>query len=239
MRPPASLSCTCHHVPIPPQCYQTPNHNSSPPPPPPTTSPTSPPTHRPHQPPRTHEPQQELYFYTETLQTPLRQNHKGPERTAVETQKWRRRTPRRPPRRRRRSPSPRRRSRLPSARTTSLRISLLRVCPFPYPRRLYSSTLHTPFPSVPALPSNPPLVSLRRHHSSSYPHPHPTPHPTKPGKPSEANREKDWTQEDTEAAGGANTKHLWEESWDDDDTTDDFSAQLKEELKKVEAAKKR
>lgn len=52
-------------------------------------------------------------------------------------------------------------------------------------------------------------------------------------------REKDWSQEDTEAADGANTKHLWEESWDDDDTTDDFSTQLREELKKVEAAKKR
>ncbi|SPO04070.1 related to Putative 26S proteasome complex subunit sem-1 [Cephalotrichum gorgonifer] len=49
----------------------------------------------------------------------------------------------------------------------------------------------------------------------------------------------DWPQEETEAAGGANTKHLWEESWDDDDTTDDFSTQLREELKKVESAKKR
>lgn len=46
-----------------------------------------------------------------------------------------------------------------------------------------------------------------------------------------------WTQEDTEVPGG-NT-HLWEESWDDDDTSDDFSAQLTEELKKVEASKKR
>ncbi|KAI9761406.1 MAG: phosphoglycerate kinase [Chaenotheca gracillima] len=35
----------------------------------------------------------------------------------------------------------------------------------------------------------------------------------------------DWSQEDTEAAGG--NAHLWEESWDDDDTTEDFSAQLK------------
>ncbi|AEO60769.1 hypothetical protein MYCTH_109876 [Thermothelomyces thermophilus ATCC 42464] len=50
----------------------------------------------------------------------------------------------------------------------------------------------------------------------------------------------DWAAEDTEAASGAGARqHLWEESWDDDDTTDDFSAQLKEELKKVEAAKKR
>lgn len=38
----------------------------------------------------------------------------------------------------------------------------------------------------------------------------------------------DWAAEDTEAASGAGaTQHLWEESWDDDDTTDDFSTQLK------------
>lgn len=41
----------------------------------------------------------------------------------------------------------------------------------------------------------------------------------------------DWTAEETEAAtggaGGETTTHLWEESWDDDDTSDDFSAQLK------------
>ncbi|KAI5460536.1 DSS1/SEM1 family-domain-containing protein [Mariannaea sp. PMI_226] len=50
----------------------------------------------------------------------------------------------------------------------------------------------------------------------------------------------DWPEEQTEAAQGSHeTKHLWEESWDDDDTTDDFSAQLKEELKKVEASKRR
>jgi len=50
----------------------------------------------------------------------------------------------------------------------------------------------------------------------------------------------DWEAEDTEAAAGNNTtQHLWEESWDDDDTSDDFSNQLKEELKKVEATKKR
>jgi len=65
----------------------------------------------------------------------------------------------------------------------------------------------------------------------------------------------DWTQEDTEVPG--DNTHLWEESWDDDDTSEDFSAQLKwatfeitglgtelifisrEELKKVEAGKKR
>ncbi|RFU36027.1 hypothetical protein B7463_g312, partial [Scytalidium lignicola] len=46
-----------------------------------------------------------------------------------------------------------------------------------------------------------------------------------------------WTQEDTEVPG--DNTHLWEESWDDDDTSDDFSAQLKDELKKVEASKKR
>ncbi|CAM1510657.1 Fc.00g009920.m01.CDS01 [Cosmosporella sp. VM-42] len=50
----------------------------------------------------------------------------------------------------------------------------------------------------------------------------------------------DWPEDQTEAAqGSGETKHLWEESWDDDDTNDDFSAQLKEELKKVEAAKRR
>jgi hypothetical protein len=41
----------------------------------------------------------------------------------------------------------------------------------------------------------------------------------------------DWTAEETEAAtggaGGETTTHLWEESWDDDDTSDDFSTQLK------------
>ncbi|KAL5604027.1 hypothetical protein BROUX41_002023 [Berkeleyomyces rouxiae] len=50
----------------------------------------------------------------------------------------------------------------------------------------------------------------------------------------------DWEQAESEAVGGSTaTQHLWEESWDDDDTSDDFSAQLKEELRKVEAAKKR
>lgn len=66
----------------------------------------------------------------------------------------------------------------------------------------------------------------------------------------------DWTKEETEIPG--DNTHLWEESWDDDDTSEDFSAQLKyvswwlcrweqcanpavcrEELKKVEAGKKR
>lgn len=35
----------------------------------------------------------------------------------------------------------------------------------------------------------------------------------------------DWTQDEAEVPG--NTTHLWEESWDDDDTSEDFSAQLK------------
>ena len=35
----------------------------------------------------------------------------------------------------------------------------------------------------------------------------------------------DWPQEDAEVPGG-NT-HLWEESWDDNDTSEDFSKQLK------------
>ncbi|MCJ1336066.1 hypothetical protein MMC09_001341 [Bachmanniomyces sp. S44760] len=63
----------------------------------------------------------------------------------------------------------------------------------------------------------------------------------------------DWPQEDTEAGatgaaggkeatatatttGNGNT-HLWEESWDDDDTSDDFSKQLKAELEKVKGQK--
>jgi len=70
--------------------------------------------------------------------------------------------------------------------------------------------------------------------------------PTKDTKPAAALEEDDefedfpvenWTQEDTEVPG--DNTHLWEESWDDDDTSEDFSAQLKEELKKVEASKKR
>ncbi|OQD77897.1 hypothetical protein PENDEC_c002G02545 [Penicillium decumbens] len=49
----------------------------------------------------------------------------------------------------------------------------------------------------------------------------------------------DWPQEEAEQAGSAangGNEHLWEESWDDDDAAEDFSKQLKEELKKVEAA---
>ncbi|KAH8665765.1 DSS1/SEM1 family-domain-containing protein [Tricladium varicosporioides] len=69
---------------------------------------------------------------------------------------------------------------------------------------------------------------------------------TKDSKPAAALEEDDefedfpvenWTQEETEVPG--DNTHLWEESWDDDDTSEDFSAQLKEELKKVEANKKR
>jgi len=41
----------------------------------------------------------------------------------------------------------------------------------------------------------------------------------------------DWSEEETEIPGG-NT-HLWEESWDDDDTNEDFAVQLREELKKL------
>lgn len=36
----------------------------------------------------------------------------------------------------------------------------------------------------------------------------------------------DWAKEE-EVGAQANNTHLWEESWDDDDTTDDFSVQLK------------
>jgi len=46
----------------------------------------------------------------------------------------------------------------------------------------------------------------------------------------------DWAEEDTELPSG--NQHLWEESWDDDETNDDFSKQLKDELKKVEASKR-
>ncbi|KAI0159782.1 DSS1/SEM1 family-domain-containing protein [Xylariaceae sp. FL1272] len=52
----------------------------------------------------------------------------------------------------------------------------------------------------------------------------------------------DWPAEETESAAqtaNGTTQHLWEESWDDDDTSDDFSAQLRDELKKVEASKRR
>ncbi|KAF1816788.1 hypothetical protein P152DRAFT_504298 [Eremomyces bilateralis CBS 781.70] len=75
----------------------------------------------------------------------------------------------------------------------------------------------------------------------------PTEAPTKDPKPGAASLEEDdefedfpvedWTEEDTELPG-ENQQHLWEESWDDDGATDDFAAQLKEELKKVEPTKR-
>ena len=39
----------------------------------------------------------------------------------------------------------------------------------------------------------------------------------------------DWAPEESEVPPGSegHTTHLWEESWDDDDTSDDFSKQLK------------
>ncbi|WPG99643.1 Hypothetical protein R9X50_00246200 [Acrodontium crateriforme] len=46
-----------------------------------------------------------------------------------------------------------------------------------------------------------------------------------------------WAKEE-EVGAQANNTHLWEESWDDDDTTDDFSMQLKEELKKADSSRK-
>ncbi|KAI5309660.1 hypothetical protein KEM55_002717 [Ascosphaera atra] len=46
----------------------------------------------------------------------------------------------------------------------------------------------------------------------------------------------DWPQDDQEVTG--NTDHLWEESWDDEDANEDFSRQLREEIKKVEAQKR-
>nr|POE58706.1 putative 26s proteasome complex subunit sem-1 [Quercus suber] len=48
----------------------------------------------------------------------------------------------------------------------------------------------------------------------------------------------DWAKQEEVGAQQASTSHLWEESWDDDDTSDDFSVQLKEELKKMEAGKR-
>ncbi|KAK9463129.1 DSS1/SEM1 family-domain-containing protein [Lipomyces oligophaga] len=43
----------------------------------------------------------------------------------------------------------------------------------------------------------------------------------------------DWQDEDTDLAIPGGKDQLWEENWDDDDADDDFSAQLKEELRKV------
>ncbi|OAK98858.1 hypothetical protein IQ06DRAFT_24509 [Phaeosphaeriaceae sp. SRC1lsM3a] len=41
----------------------------------------------------------------------------------------------------------------------------------------------------------------------------------------------DWAEEETQIPSG--NAHLWEESWDDDDTNEDFAVQLREELKKL------
>ncbi|KAF3939418.1 hypothetical protein ABW19_dt0201493 [Dactylella cylindrospora] len=46
----------------------------------------------------------------------------------------------------------------------------------------------------------------------------------------------EWEEDETEVPGGGKP-NLWEESWDDDDLSEDFSKQLKEELKKVDAQK--
>ncbi|KAL4989708.1 DSS1/SEM1 family-domain-containing protein [Aspergillus falconensis] len=47
----------------------------------------------------------------------------------------------------------------------------------------------------------------------------------------------DWPENETEqATANGNNVHLWEESWDDDDAAEDFSKQLREELKKVDAS---
>ena len=42
----------------------------------------------------------------------------------------------------------------------------------------------------------------------------------------------DWSKEEEVGAQAGNT-HLWEESWDDNDTSDDFSVQLKAEIEKL------
>ncbi|KAK4945234.1 26S proteasome complex subunit [Elasticomyces elasticus] len=47
----------------------------------------------------------------------------------------------------------------------------------------------------------------------------------------------DWPAEESDITKQGTT-HLWEESWDDDDTSGDFAVQLKEELKKMEAQKR-
>ena len=39
-------------------------------------------------------------------------------------------------------------------------------------------------------------------------------------------RDSDWAKEEEVGQQAGNT-HLWEESWDDDDTSDDFAVQLK------------
>lgn len=63
---------------------------------------------------------------------------------------------------------------------------------------------------------------------SSHPLTHPRIPPTTPANhpPSTTT---DWPAEEAEQPSGANghNAHLWEESWDDDDTAEDFSKQLK------------
>ena len=67
--------------------------------------------------------------------------------------------------------------------------------------------------------------------------------PQKPGAQLEEDDEfedfpvEDWTKEE-EVGSQAAATHLWEESWDDDDTSDDFSVQLKAELEKAGSQKK-
>ncbi|KAL1585251.1 hypothetical protein WHR41_05784 [Cladosporium halotolerans] len=62
--------------------------------------------------------------------------------------------------------------------------------------------------------------------------------PQKPGAQLEEDDEfedfpvEDWTKEE-EVGSQTTATHLWEESWDDDDTSDDFSVQLKAELEKA------
>lgn len=41
----------------------------------------------------------------------------------------------------------------------------------------------------------------------------------------------------SEGVAGAAAAHLWDDSWDDDDSNEDFSKQLKAELERVKAAK--
>ena len=51
----------------------------------------------------------------------------------------------------------------------------------------------------------------------------------------------DWPASEQEVPPGReaeSTQHLWEESWDDDDTSEEFSKQLKAELDKVKGGKK-
>lgn len=58
--------------------------------------------------------------------------------------------------------------------------------------------------------------------------------PEKPPKQLEEDDEfedfpvEDWNDDETDmAANGAGNAHLWEESWDDDDTSEDFAQMLK------------